>query len=514
MQRRSLNSAFRALSVVAIVVAPFTAAGARAQTLEDPQLAVTEVVGGLSQPIAMAFIGRNDILVTEKASGQVKRVVDGVVTGVVLDLAVNSASERGLLGIALHPRFPRTPFVYLYNTESTTGADTNVLANVPLLGNRVDRFRWNGSTLTFDRNIIRLRAFQNDRNNVADPTLPVLRGNHNGGVLRFGPDGKLYIIIGDNGRRGYLQNNLEGPSPDDDFGGPEPDDAHLTGVILRLNPDGSTPEDNPFFRLASNRGRGNSGHGDDDDDDDDDRGRRGLDVSAEARRNIQKIFAYGVRNSFGMTFDPERGELWTTENSGRAFDEINRVRPGSNNGWIQFMGPLSRVAEFKAIEISVGSGANGPTGLQQQRFPATRISDTPEEARDRLFDLRHSRVNDPEFSWKQVVPPAGLGFIEGNGLGARYNGDLIVGSAVARATNAGHLYRFRLNRSRTHLQFDDPRLQDRVADNLALDDFVTEGEEIRFGSNFGIVTHIETGPDGALYLVSPSASNIRKIAKQ
>ena len=116
-----------------------------------------------------------------------------------------------------------------------------------MLGNRVDRFIWNGSTLTFDRNIIRLRAFQNDRNNVADPTLPVLRGNHNGGVLRFGPDRKLYIIYGDNGRRGLTQNNLGGPVPDDEFGGPLPDDAHFTGVVLRLDDDGGTPRDNPFF---------------------------------------------------------------------------------------------------------------------------------------------------------------------------------------------------------------------------------------------------------------------------
>jgi len=111
---------------------------ARAQTLVDPMLTVSTVVGGLSQPISMAFIGPNDFLVTEKATGQVKRVTDGVVTGVVLDLAVNSNSERGLLGMALHPQFPLVPWVYLYNTESTTGADSNVATQVPLLGNRVD----------------------------------------------------------------------------------------------------------------------------------------------------------------------------------------------------------------------------------------------------------------------------------------------------------------------------------------------------------------------------------------
>jgi glucose/arabinose dehydrogenase len=488
----------RAVSSLAIagVALVLSSVDARGQELRDPDLSVSVVASGFSQPVAMAFIGPNDILVTEKATGQVKRVTDGVVRGVVLDLAVNSASERGLLGIALHPKFPGTPYVYLYNTESSTGADTTVLGNVPLLGNRVDRFRWNGSGLVFDRNIIRLRSFQNDRNNVADPTLPVLRGNHNGGVLRFGPDGKLYVIIGDNGRRGWTQNNMAGPTPDDDFGGPLPDNAHLTGVILRLNDDGSTPRDNPFHESGEQLGR-----------------RIGGSLGAEVGDNLQRIYAYGVRNSFGMTFDPKKGDLWTTENGGRAFDEINRVERGFNGGWIQFMGPLSRVEEFKALEIAVGIGANGPNGLQQMRFLPTSIADTPEDARYRLFDVPGSHPRDPEFSWKYVVPPAGLGFIDGTGLGAQYDGDLIVGSAVARAANRGHLYRFRLNGGRNRFMFDDERLEDKVADNLVLDDFTTEGEEILFGTNFGIVTHIETGPDGALYLVSPSAGSIRKIWK-
>jgi len=409
---------------------------------------------------------------------------------------VNSSSERGLLGIALHPNFPTTPYVYLYNTESTTGADSIVLSEVPLLGNRVDRFVWNGSTLTFDRNIIRLRSFQNDRNRQSDPTFEVLRGNHNGGVLRFGPDGKLYIIIGDNGRRGWLQNNTEGPVPDDDFGGPLPDNAHLTGVILRLNDDGSIPGDNPFHQSGQQAGR-----------------RIGGALGEEVGLNLQRLYAYGVRNSFGMTFDPVSGELWTTENGGRAFDEVNRVDRGWNGGWIQFMGPLSRVADFKAIELASGVGLNGPTGLQQLRFPAERISDTPGDARKRLFHMPAAQPRDPQFSWKNVVPPAALGFISGGGLGPEYEGDLIVGSAVARAANPGNLYRFRLNGGRTKFQFEDERLKDTVADNTALDDFTTEGEEILFGTNFGIVTDIQTGPDGAPYLVGPVPGEIRKISR-
>src|SRR5258706_10442446 len=236
--RRFVLSAF-----VAIVAAGSRASAATPQMV-DPNLGVRPVVTGLTMPTSMAFLGANDFLVLEKASGKVQRVTNGAIAATVLDLAVNSASERGLLGIAVHPNFPTTPWVYLYWTESATGADSTALNETTLLGNRVDRFVWNGSTLTQDINLIRMRGLQ------ADVTNPGPRGNHNGGILRFGPDGKLYIYAGDRGRRGQMQNLPDGPGPgggltDDQFGGPEPDNAHLTGVVLRLNDNGTTPTDNP-----------------------------------------------------------------------------------------------------------------------------------------------------------------------------------------------------------------------------------------------------------------------------
>ena len=212
---RALRVLALPLALAAVFVLPGRADAA--PSVVDPDLAVRTAVSGLDQPISIAFIGDNDMLVLEKATGKVKRVVNGTVQSTVLDLAVNSGSERGLLGIALHPHFWVNGRVYLFWTETISGQDTIVLSDTPLLGNRVDEFYWNGSTLTLERNIIRLRAVQQD---AGQPE----RGNHDGGVLRFGPDKKLYIIMGDTGRRGQLQNLVNGPFgpgiPDDQFGGP------------------------------------------------------------------------------------------------------------------------------------------------------------------------------------------------------------------------------------------------------------------------------------------------------
>lgn len=488
---------------------PFVIATASAQTMVDPALQVADVVAGLDQPIAMAFLGANDFFVTEKASGRVKRVTNGVAT-TVLDLAVNSGSERGLLGIALHPDFPTNPGVYLYHTVSTTGADSTVLAETTLLGNHVSRFVWDGSALTFDTTIVELRAFQEDLNTVTNPQnpfqnpAPLQRANHNGGVLRFGVDRRLYVIQGDNGRRGWLQNNFGGPVPDDQFGGPIPDSAHGTGMILRLDPNGAPPADNPFYVVGEIVEAFLGGP-----------------FGVDAGRRIKSLFAYGVRNSFGMTFDPYGPGLWTTENGGRAFDEINRVVPGFNGGWIQIMGPLSRIADYRQIEVASGIGGGGPAGLQQLRWPAENIATSPAEAAQRLVSVPGSVYRDPEFSWKNVVPPAGLGFVFGTALGNEYCGNLIVGSAVLRPVavppsvmaNPGHLYRFRLNAERESFLFNDPALQDKVADNTGRDDWQTEGSEILWGTDFGIVTDIQTGPDGLLYLVGTSSGTVRRISR-
>jgi glucose/arabinose dehydrogenase len=445
-----------------------------------PNLAVRTLVSGLVTPTTMAFIGASDILVLEKITGRVQRVTDGAIDSTVLDLAVNFGSERGLLGIALHPDFPTNPGVYLYWTESTTGADTGVLSSTPLLGNRVDRFVWNGSSLTFDHNVIQLRAIQQD---AGQPE----RGNHDGGIIAFGWDGKLYIFIGDVGRRGHLQNLPCGPTatcpgttvPDDQFGGPEPDNAHLTGVILRLNDDGTTPADNPFFAAGAAMG-------------------------GEAGANVQKIFSYGHRNSFGMAVDPLSGNLWLQENGDDSFSEINRIEAGMNGGWIQIAGPVERIAQFKEIETTFG-GQN----LQQLRWPPTNIADTPGEALSRLFMLPGSEYSDPEFSWKWEVAPAAVGFLNSQGLGPQFAGDMFVGAATANL-QGGYLFRFDLTGNRRKVGVSDPRLEDRVADNLAKHE-ITESESLLFGRNFGVTTDIKTGPNGNLFVVSITSGAIYEI---
>ncbi len=379
-----------------------------AQILRDPELQVSEVVAGLSLPTTMAFIDPDDILVLQKDDGRVRRVLGGVLQpGEVLDVAVDNDSERGLLGVAVHPEFPTTPFIYLYYTESSTGEDTS--GDPPPLGNRVYRYTWDGSALVDSILIL---------------DLPVTPGpNHDGGVITFGPDGKLYVVIGDLNRQGQLQNFPNGPPPDD------------TGVILRLNDDGTIPDDNPFFAEGG---------------------------------NLAKYYAYGIRNSFGMIFDPLTNQLWMTENGPENFDEINLVEPGFNGGWVQIHGPDER----------------DPQGIED------------------LFIVPGSHYSDPEFSWLETVAPTGPVFLNSVELGEQYENDLFVGDF-----NRGVLYRFKLNETRDGFAFENPDLADLVADSEA------ELEELIFGEQFGGITDLKVGPDGLLYVVSITRGRIFVISR-
>ena len=489
---RRRSAAVALLAAAALLPPPSPAAAGAADPVPPPgpvmtdgRLVVEPVVTGLSRPASMAFLPDGSFFVLEKGVGVVHHVVDGRAVP-VLDLPVNSNAlaqnaERGLLGIALSPHFARDGAVFLYWTQSDAPpADTPLPAQAPLLANRIDRFSWDGTTLVHEANLVMLRARRDD----LGPG-PLETAGHVGGVLRFGPDGMLYAVIGDVGRRSQMQNLACGPTtacpgpavPDDRYGGPEPDDAHLTGVVLRLAPDGTAPRDNPFWAYGRNLG-------------------------GEVGENLQRVFAYGVRNSFGLAFDPVSGALWDQENAEDGYDEINRVDPGFNSGWVQLMGPRDRYQDWRHLETVVY-----PAGAGEVRYPTSSMAPTVEEALARLVVLPGSHYSDPEFSWRHPFPPAGMGFVGSRALGRRYEHDLVVGNV------RGGLWRFELTGNRRRIAVDDPRLADRVADNAARGD-LTESESLLWGSGFGIVTDVQTAPDGTLHLVYHGLGAVYRVSRR
>lgn len=218
-----------------------------------------KVADGLNGSAAFTFTPNGTIVYVERGTGQVRfrnpktdfdrRFFD--IKGVVSD------GERGTLGVALHPRWPRKPFVYVYVTRRVGGNLRNQIVRI-----RERNGRGVGLTTILSS--------------------PSPSSNHNGGRIAFGPDGKLYVVIGDGADPANAQ-DLTG---------------NLRGKMLRLNPDGSVPGTNP--RIGGRRSR---------------------------------VFAYGIRNSFGFTFDPETDDLWETENGPACNDEINLVRAGDNYAW-------------------------------------------------------------------------------------------------------------------------------------------------------------------------------------
>jgi glucose/arabinose dehydrogenase len=420
-------------------------------TLADPALQIEEI-SGLTDPTQLTFLGPNELLVTEKTTGRVMHVRDGEVVGPAVQLKTNFADERGVLGITTHPQFAENNYVYVYWTwtgegeppEGLFGEPSDDLEAVPELGNRVDRFTWNGSELQFDRNIIELPS------EITDLTMDRRRGNHNAGVIKFGPDGKLYVVNGDQNHRSRLQNVADGPAYEAN--------NQLAGVVLRLNDDGTTPQDNPFVGQ----------------------------VDDEA---IEKIFVYGVRNSFGFDFEPQTGAFWIEANGQASYDEITKHEPGDNSGWIQIMGPRERFEDYKALEIDTERKLDAPS------FPPENLAANAEEALSRMTLLPGAAYRDPSFSWRYAVAPTSLAFITGDALGAEYEGNMLLGDV-----NTGSIWRLRMTPDGSDILLEGD-LADGVNDNTS-EDPIGEMQGTLFAEGIVVATDIKVGPDGTLWITS------------
>jgi glucose/arabinose dehydrogenase len=374
-----------------------------------PDLDSEVVLSGVEYPTAMAFLGPGDILVLEQDRGTVQRVVRGQMLDTpVLDVNVANErerfgihEERGLLGIAVtdddgNSETPRYVFLYYTEAEEEDGGEP--------LGNRLYRYEFLDNELVNPKMLL---------------DLPVGNDNpaHNGGVIKLGPDGNVYVMIG----------NLLGPGLSEDVehtldqNVEDGDQVEGTGGILRVTPEGE---------VVDNSGILGEGH------------------------PLDKYFAYGIRNSFGMDFDPVTGNLWDTENGG-LYDEINLVFPGFNSGWNKIMGKAESKQNFDAEEDLVDFDGMGI-------------------------------YSDPEFSWQSGTVPTAILFFHSDRLGGDLENDIFVGTAT------GNLHHFDLQDGRSELELEGD-LQDKVADDFE------EGQSTIVTSEHGIITDLDVGPDGYLY---------------
>jgi glucose/arabinose dehydrogenase len=374
-----------------------------------PDMDSEVVLSGIEYPTGMAFLGPDDMLVLEQDKGTVQRVFQGQVLDTpVLDVNVANErdrfglhEERGLLGIAVaeddgNSQTPRYVFLYYTEAEEEDGGEP--------LGNRLYRYE------ILDNELVNPKMLLD---------LPVGSDNpaHNGGVIKLGPDRNVYVVIG----------NLLGPGLSEDVEHTldqnieDGDQVEGTGGILRITQEGEVVDSSGIL---------GEGH------------------------PLDKYFAYGIRNSFGMDFDPVTGNLWDTENGG-LYDEINLVFPGFNSGWNKVMGKAESKQTFDAEDDLVDFDGMG-------------------------------EYSDPEFSWQGGTVPTAILFFHSYKLGSDFENDIFIGTAT------GNLHYFDLQDGRTELALEDD-LEDEVADDFE------EGQSTIVASELGIITDLDVGPDGYLY---------------
>jgi aldose sugar dehydrogenase len=374
--------------------------------LNDPNLTVDLVAKGIKFPTSMAFVDKNDILVLEKNDGTVRRILNGtVLEKPLLDVNVANQGERGMLAIDVSVE-NGSKYFFIFFTEAN-GKDGNDICTTPdycepgndPLGNRLYRYELKDNKLLYPKLLL---------------DLPVEPGSyHNGGIITLGPDGSVYVAIGDVAFYDYF----ESYPPLDGRGG-----------ILRIPTDIITNND-----------------------------------SLNSAKSKNLYYAYGIRNSFGIDFDPVTGNLWDTENGPGFGDEINLVEPGFNSGWPEIQG-IWKVENY---------------------FEGKIVERNPNEVLPNF-----GNYSTPEFIWNETIAPTAITFLDSTTYGKQYHNDVIIGNF-----NEGNLYHFDPNEDRTGLSLYG-QLVDRTANKTQ------ELEQVLFGQGFGGITDIEVGPDGYLYILT------------
>jgi glucose/arabinose dehydrogenase len=408
-------------------------------TMKGSNLKSQLVTSGLDFPTTMAFLGPDDFLILEK-SGTVKRVTDGrIVDKPLLHVDVNEKDERGLLGIAVSD---------IKGSNDTSAINNDTVSNVFLYyviceGKNADC-----------KNQIYRYDLDNKNNALINPRLLLSISSfpdpaHIGGIIDIGPDSNLYFTVGnfqhtipEEPYKTKTQNFEDGETVDGRAG------------ILRITQDGKPV------------GNGILGN--------------------EYPLNL--YYAYGVKNSFGLDFDPVTGKLWFTENGPRYGDEINLAEPGFNSGSDKIFGIWRVNEEGKKLETGGGEEEReegNDSGTGETKF-VTAGNSQPD---DLVYFEGRGHYNAPEFTWDKSSPPTGLLFLDSDKLGSEYKNDMFVGSVD------GRIFHFDLNENRTELL-----LKDVLEDKIATDS--TEYGDILFAEGFSIITDLKQGPDGYLYVVS------------
>lgn len=384
----------------------------------DSLLKVEVVAEDLDTPTTMAFLAPNDFLILEKNKGTVQRVINGqTLDKPLLDVNVANSVERGMCGIAVSTIGSKT-YVYLYFTE-IEGKDGSDRAGKAPIGNRLYKYE------LVDNKLV---------NPILLLDLPAIPGpRHNGGAIEIGPDNNIYVPVGD--IDGSFKVDFEATKTQNFENGI---DADGRSGILKIKQDGEPV---------------------------------GEGILGESMP-LRLYYAYGIRNSFGLDFDPITGSLWDTENGPHEGDEINLVYPGFNSGWHEIYGFSTTLGKFNKNDFVTFDGKG--------------------------------KYDEPKIAWSKSTGLTSLIFLDSDKLGSQYRNDMFVGDV-----HNGLIYHFKLNNER-----DDLILPKVLAGKSTVNPTVSAAKEIVFGEGFGGITDLTVGPDGYLYVVSIGQGKVFRILPQ